>query len=60
MKHMKESAFSVMLAGSLWPSASFAEEAAKTTGYSGSDYIWFTAIGLILVYGAYDTFFKTP
>ena len=60
MKYVNQSVCSIMLAGSLWPTALFAEEAAKTTGYSGSDYIWLMVIGLILVYGAYDTFFKTP
>jgi hypothetical protein len=60
MPRGKESVFVILAAGSLWPTALFAEESAKATGYSGADYIWFTVIGLILVYGAYDTFFKTP
>lgn len=60
MRRGAESAFFVLAASSLWPTALFAEETAKTTGYGGSDYIWFAVIGLILVYGAYDTFFMRP
>lgn len=62
MQRGKESAFVIMMAGALWPTAALAEEAAKVSsgGYGASDYVWLTAIGLILVYGVYDTFFKTP
>lgn len=60
MKRMEESALLIM-AGAVWPGAAFAEEAAKPAGgYGGTDYVWFTVIGLILVYGVYDTFFRTP
>ena len=57
---MEESALLIM-AGAVWPGVAFAEEAgAPAGGYSGTDYVWFAVVGLILVYGAYDTFFKTP
>lgn len=42
----------------LMPAAALAEEAAKAPGYGGADYGWFIIIGLILVYGVYDTFLK--
>jgi hypothetical protein len=48
-------------ASMLWPVTVFAEETtAATGGYAATDYVWFTIIGLILVFGAYDTFFRTP
>lgn len=61
MKRMEESALLIM-AGAVWPGVAFAEEAGKPAagGYGGTDYVWFAVIGLILVYGAYDTFFRTP
>ncbi|MEW6544872.1 MAG: hypothetical protein AB1411_14840 [Nitrospirota bacterium] len=60
MKQPKESTFSIMTAGAFWPTAALAEEAVKAPsgGYAAGDYVWFTVIGLILVYGVYDTFFK--
>jgi hypothetical protein len=33
-------------------------EAGKAPDYSGISALYFTLIGLILVYGIYDTFFK--
>ncbi|MBI4400511.1 MAG: hypothetical protein HY581_02625 [Nitrospirae bacterium] len=62
MERGKESAFVIMMAGSIWPTAVFAEESSKVSagGYGAADYVWFTVIGLILVYGVYDSFFKTP
>jgi len=61
MKHTNESMFWVMTAGALWPTTVLAEETtAATGGYAATDYVWFTIIGLILVFGAYDTFFRTP
>lgn len=33
-------------------------EAGKAPDYSGISGLYFTLIGLILVYGVYDTFFK--
>jgi hypothetical protein len=61
MKRTEESAFWAMAAGSLWPAAAWAEEAATAAhGYAASDYIWFGLIAIILAYGTYDTFFKTP
>jgi hypothetical protein len=57
---MEESALLIM-AGAVWPGVAFAEETVKPAGsYAASDYVWFSVIGIILVYGAYDTFFKTP
>ncbi|MBM4121234.1 MAG: hypothetical protein FJ249_01400 [Nitrospira sp.] len=60
MKQLEPSTFSIMAAGLLWPAAALAEEAAKAPagGYAAGDYVWFTLIGLILVYGVYDSFFK--
>jgi hypothetical protein len=47
------------MAGSLWPTLAVAEEAAKpSAGYGGTDYIWFTVIAVVLLYGIYDTFLK--
>ena len=61
MKRAEETAFGIMMASACWPTAAFAEEAGKPSGgYAASDYVWFFMIGLILVYGAYDTFFITP
>lgn len=61
MKYSEESASVILAASMLWPVMALAEEPAKEAGrYGGSDYIWFTMIGLILLYGVYDTFFKTP
>jgi hypothetical protein len=56
----REELLVLTMAGSLWPAAAFAEEAAKPAGYGSTDYVWFFVIGAILVYGVYDTFFKTP
>ncbi len=61
MRGGEESLFAIMAASVLWPAVALAEEPAKAAGkYGGSDYLWFGMIGLILVYGVYDTFFKTP
>lgn len=62
MKQLKESTFSIMAAGAFWPAAALAEEAVKVPSgrYAAGDYVWFTVIGLIVVYGVYDTFFKVP
>lgn len=62
MKQLKESPFSIMAAGTFWPAVALAEEAAKAPsgGYAAGDYVWFIVIGLILAYGAYDSFFKAP
>jgi hypothetical protein len=40
------------------PVMALAEEAPKAQGYGGADYVWFITIGLILLYGVYDTFLK--
>jgi hypothetical protein len=56
----REELLVLTMAGSLWPAIAVAEEAAKPAGYSSTDYVWFFVIGAILVYGVYDTFFKTP
>ena len=56
----REELLVLTMAGSLWPAAAFAEEAAKPAGYASSDYVWFFVIGAILVFGVCDTFFKTP
>lgn len=51
-------AWTATMAG-LAPVAALAEEAPKAGGgYGGADYGWFIIIGLILVYGVYDTFLK--
>jgi hypothetical protein len=60
MMKAREEMLVLTMAGTLWPVVAFAEEAAKPAGYSGSDYLWFTIIGVILVYGVYDSFIKTP
>ena len=63
MKRAEETAFGIMMASACWPAAAFAEEAGKPSGgYAASDYdyVWFFMIGLILVYGVYDTVFITP
>ncbi len=61
MNRAEESVFWIMAAGSLWPTMALAEETTVSTGgYGSTDYAWFTVIGLILAYGVYDTFFKTP
>lgn len=61
MKRTQESALWMLGASMLWPVTVFAEETtAATGGYAATDYVWFTIIGLILVFGAYDTFFRTP
>jgi hypothetical protein len=61
MNRTKESAFWVLAAGSLWPTMALAEETtAAGGGYAASDFVWFTVIGLVLAYGVYDSFFKTP
>ena len=62
MKPRGESAFWIMAAGLLWPSMALAEEAtqAPSAGYSSTDYVWFFFIAVVLAYGVYDTFFKTP
>lgn len=61
MRRLEESAFRIMAGSVMWPTAVFAEESSKVqTGYSGSDYLWFSIIAIVLVYGVYDTFFKTP
>ena len=56
----REELLVLTMAGSLWPVVALAEETAKPAGYSGSDYVWFFVIATVLVYGVYDTFFKTP
>lgn len=56
----REEMLVLSMAGSLWPVVAFAEEAAKTDGYSSSDYVWFFIIGAVLVYGVYDSFIKAP
>lgn len=56
----REEMLVLTMAGSLWPVAAFAEEAAKPAGYGSTDYVWFFIIGVILVYGVYDSFFKAP
>jgi hypothetical protein len=60
MMKAREEMLVLTMAGTLWPVVAFAEEAAKPAGYGGSDYLWFTIIGVILVYGVYDSFIKTP
>jgi hypothetical protein len=62
MKRMEESSLLLFMAGGVfWPHAALAEEAAKAPGsYGSTDYVWFTVIAGILIYGVYDTFFKTP
>jgi hypothetical protein len=62
MKHKEESAFWILAAGSFAPATALAEEGvtAAAGGYGASDYVWFTVIAVILLYGTYDTFFKTP
>lgn len=56
----REELLVLTMAGTLWPVVAVAEEAAKPTGYASTDYVWFFVIGAILVYGVYDSFFKTP
>ena len=56
----REELLVLTMAGLLWPVVALAEETAKPAGYSSSDYVWFTAIGLILLYGVYNAFLKTP
>lgn len=59
MKRADESVFWIMAAGSFWPTRVLAEEAAKAPGgYGSTDYVWFSVIAVILIYGVYDTFFK--
>jgi hypothetical protein len=61
MKRIDESSLWIMAGSLMWPMAAFADETAKLpAGYSGADYGWFAAIAVVLVYGVYDTFFKTP
>jgi hypothetical protein len=62
MKQLEQSTFLILAAGMFWPAAAVAEETAKAPagGYAAGDYVWFTVIGLVLVYGVYDSFFKTP
>ena len=62
MKQPERSTFSIMATGMFWPASALAEEASKAHagGYAAGDYVWFTVIGLVLVYGVYDSFFKTP
>ncbi len=52
---MLEACASVVLSGSL----ALANEAkGGSADYSGVSYMYYTLIGVILVYGVYDTFFK--
>ncbi len=61
MKRMEESIFWIMAASLIWPAAVSAEETVKAvSGYGGSDYVWFAVIAIVLGYGVYDTFLKTP
>lgn len=61
MRQPDESVFVIMMGGLMWPVTALAEETVKPAGsYAASDYVWFSVIGIILAYGMYDTFFKTP